>query len=77
MERSKSKNSRRVSNFLTPRFTNELNEAVFKKKKEFLGLTILYNYPKDAVADLIFIYNIKKDSRKTWTKNTDPALFWP
>jgi hypothetical protein len=42
-----------------------------------LGLTTVYRPDADAVADIIFVHGLGGGSRKTWTKNSDPALFWP
>jgi pimeloyl-ACP methyl ester carboxylesterase len=42
-----------------------------------LGLTTVYRPVADAVADIIFVHGLGGGSHKTWTKNADPALFWP
>jgi pimeloyl-ACP methyl ester carboxylesterase len=42
-----------------------------------LGLTTLYRPPTVVVADIIFVHGLGGGSRKTWTKNADPSLFWP
>ena len=41
------------------------------------GLTTIYRPLTDAVADIIFVHGLGGGSRKTWTKNENPALFWP
>lgn len=42
-----------------------------------IGLTTVYKPLENAVADLVFIHGLGGGSRKTWSKNEDPALFWP
>lgn len=42
-----------------------------------LGLTTVYNPPGLVNADLIFVHGLGGGSRKTWSKNEDPSLFWP
>jgi hypothetical protein len=42
-----------------------------------LGLTTIYNPLEKAIADIIFVHGLGGGSRKTWSKNEDPALFWP
>ena len=33
-------------------------------------------FPK-VIADLVFVHGLGGGSRKTWTKDEDPSLFWP
>ena len=42
-----------------------------------LGLTTVHKPLGKVIADLVFIHGLGGGSRKTWTKNEDPALFWP
>ncbi|KAH8778620.1 hypothetical protein F5883DRAFT_626595 [Diaporthe sp. PMI_573] len=41
-----------------------------------LGLHVLHE-PQAASLDIIFVHGLGGDSRRTWSKNHDPALFWP
>ncbi|KAI0967869.1 hypothetical protein F4678DRAFT_444830 [Xylaria arbuscula] len=41
-----------------------------------LGLHIIHQ-PDYAVLDIIFVHGLGGHSRKTWSKNHDPSLFWP
>ncbi len=42
-----------------------------------LGLNVLYT-PKNACkADIVFLHGLGGTSHMTWSKNKDPALFWP
>ena len=42
-----------------------------------LGLTLIYS-PEDVhKADIVFVHGLGGTSRKTWSKNEDPDLFWP
>jgi hypothetical protein len=42
-----------------------------------LGLTTLYNPPNPAIADLVFVHGLAGGSRSTWSKKSDPNLYWP
>lgn len=42
-----------------------------------LGLTTVYRPLTEAAADIVFVHGLGGGSRKTWTKDADPALFWP
>jgi hypothetical protein len=42
-----------------------------------LGLNTVYDPPGPAVADLIFVHGLRGGSRSTWTKSSDPSLYWP
>ena len=42
-----------------------------------LGLTTLFDPPEPAVADLVFVHGLGGGSRSTWSKSSDPTLFWP
>ena len=42
-----------------------------------LGLTVLYEPDGTPSADIIFVHGLGGSSRQTWSKNRDPALFWP
>ena len=42
-----------------------------------LGLSILSSPLNEAVADLIFVHGLGGGSRSTWTKYSDPPVFWP
>ncbi|KAL7811058.1 hypothetical protein V8C26DRAFT_409080 [Trichoderma gracile] len=41
-----------------------------------LGLRVLHQ-PEFASLDIVFVHGLGGHSQKTWTKNHDPALFWP
>ncbi|KAI0803792.1 hypothetical protein GGR55DRAFT_691409 [Xylaria sp. FL0064] len=41
-----------------------------------LGLHIIHQ-PDDAFVDIIFVHGLGGHSRRTWSKNHDPSLFWP
>ncbi len=42
-----------------------------------LGLTTVYKPLGNVIADLVFVHGLAGGSRRTWTKNEDPGLFWP
>ena len=42
-----------------------------------LGLTTVFQPLEKAFGDIVFIHGLGGGSRKTWTKNEDPNLFWP
>lgn len=41
------------------------------------GLTTLFSPAESAVADMVFVHGLGGGSRSTWTKSSDPSLFWP
>ncbi|TLD06594.1 uncharacterized protein PgNI_08371 [Pyricularia grisea] len=42
------------------------------------GLTVVYSPPNDSHrANIVFVHGLGGTSRKTWSKDADPALFWP
>ncbi|KAF1955023.1 hypothetical protein CC80DRAFT_395054, partial [Byssothecium circinans] len=40
------------------------------------GLTVLHN-PAEPLIDFVFIHGLRGGSRKTWSKMSNPAHFWP
>lgn len=42
-----------------------------------LGLNTLWEPQESVIADLIFVHGLGGGSRKTWTKDKNPGLFWP
>lgn len=42
-----------------------------------LGLNIVYTPGNDHKVDIVFIHGLGGTSRRTWSKNEDPELFWP
>lgn len=55
---------------------NVNNETIEDDKGPF-GLTTLHVPKNSAIADLIFVHGLGGGSRSTWTKNSDPSLYWP
>ena len=41
------------------------------------GLNTLFCPEEDSVADLIFVHGLGGGSRSTWTKSSNPELYWP
>lgn len=41
------------------------------------GLTTVFQPVGNASGDLVFVHGLGGGSRKTWSKNEDPNLFWP
>jgi hypothetical protein len=41
------------------------------------GLNTLFEPSEPAIADLIFVHGLAGGSQSTWTKSSDPSLFWP
>lgn len=42
-----------------------------------LGLDIIYTPEHGYKVDIVFIHGLGGASRRTWSKNEDPKLFWP
>jgi hypothetical protein len=53
------------------------SETSTENEKGPIGLTTVYKPLEKAIVDLVFVHGLGGGSRKTWSKNEDPALFWP
>lgn len=53
------------------------SESGLEDTKGPLGLSTIYVPLQSVVADLIFVHGLGGGSFKTWTKDANPALFWP
>ena len=53
------------------------HDSALEDTKGPLGLTTIHKPLGEVVADMIFVHGCGGGSRKTWSKNEDPALFWP
>jgi hypothetical protein len=42
-----------------------------------LGLNVIYTPESALKVDIVFIHGLGGTSRRTWSKNEDPELFWP
>ena len=42
-----------------------------------LGLNIVYTPENGHKVDIVFVHGLGGTSRRTWSKNEDPELFWP
>ncbi|KAL8720435.1 MAG: hypothetical protein Q9225_002693 [Loekoesia sp. 1 TL-2023] len=42
-----------------------------------LGLNVVFTPKNSPRADIVFVHGLGGTSRKTWSKNGDPELFWP
>lgn len=58
------------------KFTKSSEPGV-ENEKGPLGLTTIYSPSNDVEVDVIFVHGLGGGSRKTWSKNENPALFWP
>ncbi|KAI4263424.1 MAG: hypothetical protein L6R42_001427 [Xanthoria sp. 1 TBL-2021] len=46
-------------------------------RKKSLGLELLYQPSATPCLDIVFIHGLGGDSRKTWSRDHNPDLFWP
>ena len=71
--------SEQLQAFRTPRatVTRTNSEPEGQDRIGLLGLTTVHRPLTEAVADIVFVHGLGGGSRKTWTKNENPALFWP
>lgn len=47
------------------------------RRNETLGLQVLYQPSSPAPLDIVFVHGLGGDSRKSWSRNQEPNLFWP
>ncbi|KAL9005625.1 MAG: hypothetical protein Q9180_009788, partial [Flavoplaca navasiana] len=78
MERHISSSSSLSRSFFSRTLTkrDEIAEASLNVKGP-LGLNTLYVPTDSTAADLVFVHGLGGGSRSTWTKNGEPALYWP
>ncbi|KAL9122773.1 MAG: hypothetical protein Q9187_000671 [Circinaria calcarea] len=55
----------------------DARERSQERKKDPLGLTVLFAPQAPRSADIIFIHGLGGTSFQTWSKNRDPELCWP
>lgn len=53
------------------------SDSGLEDQKGPLGLTTIHTPLQSVIGDLIFVHGLGGGSFKTWTKNANPALFWP
>jgi hypothetical protein len=41
------------------------------------GLNTLFKPSEPVIADMVFVHGLGGGSRSTWTRSSDPTLFWP
>lgn len=46
-------------------------------RKTSLGLHLVYQPSATSCMDIVFIHGLGGDSRKTWSRDHNPELFWP
>ncbi|KAL8861621.1 MAG: hypothetical protein Q9178_002146 [Gyalolechia marmorata] len=56
---------------------NSFPRITSPSRKTSLGLHLVYQPSATSCLDLVFIHGLAGDSRKTWSKDHNPALFWP
>ncbi|KAL8989698.1 MAG: hypothetical protein Q9177_001474 [Variospora cf. flavescens] len=71
-----------TSNFQTTHYSNFRNTRGHSRKNSeanpgALGLNIIYTPECEYKVDIVFIHGLGGASRRTWSKNEDPRLFWP
>jgi WD40 repeat protein len=55
----------------------KLKERSRDKRADPLGLSVVHEPDSTPSVDIIFVHGLGGTSRQTWSKNRDPALFWP
>ncbi|KAL8808980.1 MAG: hypothetical protein Q9200_003840 [Gallowayella weberi] len=63
--------------YLYSRNSSDRSRKHSEAKQGALGLEIIYTPVGDYKVDLVFIHGLGGASRRTWSKNEDPELFWP
>ena len=48
-----------------------------ERRADPLGLTVLHEPDGPPRADIVFVHGLGGGSRQSWSRNRDPALFWP
>lgn len=60
-----------------PRKTSDHSRRNSETDPGPLGLNIIYTPGNGHKVDIVFIHGLGGTSRRTWSKNEDPELFWP
>jgi hypothetical protein len=53
------------------------SDSGLESDKDPVGLTTVFKPLEKAIADLVFVHGLGGGSRRTWSKDEDPNLFWP
>ena len=66
-----------TTTYLYPRKISDHSRRNSETDPGQLGLNIVYTPGNGHKVDIIFIHGLGGASRRTWSKNEDPELFWP
>jgi hypothetical protein len=56
---------------------NRITAKSRDRRSDPLGLNVIYEPEDPPTIDIIFVHGLGGTSQQTWSKNKDPALFWP
>lgn len=67
----------RVDSFQLPSGSQEMVRRPSDSASGQLGLNVVYCPDNGHKANIVFVHGLGGTSRKTWSKDANPALFWP
>ncbi|MCJ1285606.1 hypothetical protein MMC26_004947 [Xylographa opegraphella] len=66
-----------VGNNLTIKAEARLKDRSQERCADPLGLHVIYESGSKATVNIIFVHGLGGSSHRSWSKDRDPALFWP
>ncbi|KAI4186814.1 MAG: hypothetical protein L6R41_003235 [Letrouitia leprolyta] len=77
LDRASPQSSTQTALFPPDRGSNSSFRTLSPNREKRLGLELLYQPPATSCLDIVFIHGLGGDSRKTWSRDHNPELFWP
>ncbi|KAL8821675.1 MAG: hypothetical protein Q9223_000312 [Gallowayella weberi] len=69
--------SNQITLFPPDNGSNSSLRTLSPSRKTSLGLHLIYQPSATSCVDIVFIHGLGGDSRKTWSRDHNPELFWP
>ncbi|KAH7077306.1 hypothetical protein FB567DRAFT_147720 [Paraphoma chrysanthemicola] len=76
-ERRRSSNQSTPSNFVSVNSGNRARSNSEHRRMNPLGLTVIHEPERGHSLDIVLVHGLGGSSHSTWSKDHDPAYFWP